>query len=85
MSKFSEQQLIEEKKEHKDSIRKEKLADFFYSLAKLSFAGVVIGAGMAWTQGKELGFWSIFLSISFGLCLTYQLASSANELLKYKE
>lgn len=43
MSNWSEQQEVKKEAKEKDKVRREKLAGLFFDLAKLSFAGLVIG------------------------------------------
>lgn len=62
-------------------VRREKLADFFYALAKLTFAGLVVGGIsplVTGTHGKVD--WAVFI---FGLVSTISMAWVANRILKY--
>lgn len=55
MGNFSAQQELRKEAREKDKSRKENLGKFFYDLAKLSFAGLVIGGITPWiSKGDEL-------------------------------
>lgn len=43
MGNWSERQEVKKEVKEKDKVRREKLAGLFFDLAKLSFAGLVIG------------------------------------------
>lgn len=43
MGSWSEQQEVNKEVKEKDKVRREKLAGLFFDLAKLSFAGLVVG------------------------------------------
>ena len=43
MGSWSEQQEVKKEVKEKDKVRREKLAGLFFDLAKLSFAGLVVG------------------------------------------
>ncbi len=54
MGNFSAQQELRKETREKDKSRKENLGKFFYDLAKLSFAGLVIGGITPWiSKGDE--------------------------------
>lgn len=56
MGNFSAQQELRKETREKDKSRKENLGKFFYNLAKLSFAGMVIGGITPWISKAELDF-----------------------------
>ena len=65
----------------KTKSRKEKLADYFYSLSKLIFAAMVLG-GMSSIITEKFSYTNIILMI-FGAIFTYLTAFLANRILKY--
>ena len=72
-------EACEERKE-KDRTRREKLAGFFYDLAKITFAGLVIGVLSPIMSGvNELSDWC---SLFIGVMLTVLSAMLANKILK---
>lgn len=56
MGNFSVQQELKKETRERDKSRKENLGKFFYDLAKLTFAGVVIGSITPWFTEKEIVF-----------------------------
>ncbi len=80
MGKWNEQQgLLRERKECERS-RKENLSKFFYDLAKLTFAGVVIGGIIPLFQKpNDLSQWSMVVT---GVFSTAMIAYFANNILK---
>ena len=70
-------------RDEKDKIktRKEKLADYFYSLSKLIFTAMVLG-GMSPILTDEFKS-TYFYMIIVGLISTYLTAYFANRILKY--
>lgn len=56
MGNFSAQQELRKETREKDKSRKENLGKFFYDLAKLSFAGLVIGGITPWISKGGLDF-----------------------------
>ena len=64
----------------KNKIRREKLVGFFYDIAKLSFAGLVVGFVMPiFSDVKNENNWYV---IVIGIVLTVLSASLANKILK---
>ena len=49
MGSWSEQQEVKKEVKEKDKVRREKLAGLFFDLAKLSFAGLVVGGIVSMT------------------------------------
>lgn len=80
MGKWSFQQEIRLERKERDRVRKENLSKFFYDLAKLIFAGMVI-VGLLPLYGNpfDLGNWAIVFT---GLITTSILAVFANNILK---
>lgn len=80
MSNFSEQQKARDKKETRDSTRREKLAGYFYDLSKLTFAGIVIGIIVPLlSESDNIAMWVAAL---LGIILTVSSAMLANKILK---
>lgn len=68
-------------RERTDKVRlkKEKLAGFFYDLAKLVFAGTIVTSIPAITNLKDVDAFTLF----FGVCGTSFMAWIANRILTY--
>ncbi len=80
MGKWIEQQNQQKETKEKDKTRREKLAGFFFDLAKLCFAGLVVGAITPLLTQTENGInWAIIIG---GIISTYWFAFSANNILK---
>lgn len=81
MSNFSEQQHAKTEAREKDRTRREKMAGFFYNLAQLTFAALVLGGLTPLYTNIRVGDmnWSVILS---GAILTCALAYTANKILK---
>ena len=80
MGKWSEQQEQLKEERTRNTTRREKLAGFFFDLAKLCFAGLVIGAITPLLTQTENGInWAIIIG---GIVSTYWFAVSANNILK---
>lgn len=80
MSNWSKQQ--EEKKEgkEKDRVRREKLAGFFFNLAQLTFAGLVLGGITPLYANVDTGInWYVLIA---GSIWTVMLAKVGNTILK---
>lgn len=56
MGNFSVQQELKKETRERDKSRKENLGKFFYDLAKLTFAGVVIGSITPWFTKESMAF-----------------------------
>ena len=65
----------------KTKSRKEKLADYFYDLSKLTFAALVLG-GLSSIITENFSYVNIILMIC-GAIFTYMTAFLANRILKY--
>lgn len=82
MSEFETKRKTADKVEQRNNVRKEKLAGFFYDLAKLIFAALVLGGlSPLLTDDKTIINWTIFI---LGLIATSSLALFANQILKYR-
>ena len=80
MSKFADNTEKRTAISNREYSRKEKMAGYFYDLSKLSFGGVVIGAGASWLGSKDD---SIYLYVLIlGLYITIGLAYTANRILR---
>lgn len=80
MGNFSIQQEKSRNTEERKRIRQDKLAGFFFDLAKLVFAGLVIGSiTPIFTEKFQLINLAFFSVGAYG---TYVIASFANKLLK---
>ena len=55
MGSWSEQQEVKKEVKEKDKVRREKLAGLFFDLAKLSFAGLVVGGIVSMKPDVILG------------------------------
>lgn len=80
MGKWSLQQELLRERRELNKIRKENLCKFCYDLAKLTFAGVVIG-GIIQLYGN-LYDWNLWIKVSMGILGTYLIAYFANKILK---
>ena len=80
MSDFSTQQNKTKEKKEKDKTRREKLASFFFNLAQLAFAGLVIG----WISplSDNAGNMQTWLVLIGGITFTIIFASIGNNILK---
>ena len=82
MSEFETKRKANEKVEQRNNLRREKLAGFFFDLAKLIFAALVLGGlSPLLTDDTKIINWSIFV---LGLIATSSLALFANQILKYR-
>ena len=82
MSEFKSNRKRTEKIEQRNNVRKEKLASFFYDLAKLIFATLGLGGlSPLLTNSDTIINLPIFI---LGLIATFSLAFFANQILKYK-
>ena len=80
MGNWDKQQEARKDTKEKDKVRREKLAGFFYDIAKLSFAGLVVGFVMPiFSDVKNENNWYV---IVIGIVLTVLSASLANKILK---
>ena len=80
MGKWIEQQNQQKETKEKDKTRREKLAGFFFDLAKLCCAGLVVGDITPLLTQTENGInWAIIIG---GIISTYWFAFSANNILK---
>lgn len=77
---WDKQQEDRKDTKEKNKIRREKLVGFFYDIAKLSFAGLVVGFVMPiFSDVKNENNWYV---IMIGIVLTVLSASLANKILK---
>ena len=82
MSEFETKRKANEKVEQRNNLRREKLAGFFFDLAKLIFAALVLGGlSPLLTDDTKIINWSIFV---LGLIAKSSLALFANQILKYR-
>ena len=82
MSEFESNRKRTEKIEQRNNVRKEKLASFFYDLAKLIFATLGLGGlSPLLTNSDTIINLQIFI---LGLIATFSLAFFANPILRYK-
>ncbi|MDO4179872.1 MAG: hypothetical protein Q4D36_01135 [Bacteroidales bacterium] len=80
MGNFMRQQEARKEGKEKDKVRREKLAGFFYDIAKLSFAGLVIGFVMPiFSDMRNENNWYVII---IGVVLTVLSALLANKILK---
>lgn len=81
MGSWSEQQEAKKEVKEKDKVRREKLAGLFFDLAKLSFAGLVIGGIVSIKPDNADYLIEIYRAI-IGCIFTISLARTANTILK---
>lgn len=82
MGNFMKQQEAMKEVKEKDKVRREKLAGFFFNLAQVVFAGLVIGGLSPLFKGDftySFNEWSVIVA---GLFFTGCLAGFANRILK---
>ena len=80
MSNFSRQMEERKDRKDKDKTRREKLAGFFYDLAKLCFGGLVVGSLISYSN-DGVNMYEITKTV-FGIASTMVLSKIANEILK---
>lgn len=81
MGSWIEQQEAKKEVKEKDKVRREKLAGLFFDLAKLSFAGLVIGGIVSMKPDSADYLIEIYRAI-IGCIFTISLARTANTILK---
>ena len=83
MGKYSEQIEIKKELKEKDKVRKEKLAEYFFSLSNTLFGSLVIGLSLMLLDESnifdEKAAWSMLIS---GLFMLIGLAKIGNNILK---
>ncbi len=80
MGKFVEQQKAKEEQNNRDRTSRENLGKFFYDLAKLSFATLVIGStASVIIKEDDVDSWII---ISIGAFVTYIFAYIGYKIIK---
>ena len=77
---WEKQQEIKREKREQDKIRKESLGKFFYDLAKLTFAAIVLGEMLV--LQKDISDFMSWYMICVGILQTYILAYIGNKILK---
>ena len=80
MGTWEKQQEIKREKREQDKIRKESLGKFFYDLAKLTFAAIVLGEILV--LQKDISDFMSWYMICVGILQTYILAYIGNKILK---
>ena len=80
MSKFAEGLKAREEAKIKNSLRREKLATYFYDLSKLSFGGSAFATVFAWINDIS-NYWYVVVFV-VGIAATVIFAVLANKLLK---
>lgn len=80
MEKWCIQQEVKRENRERQKTRRENLSKFFYDLAKLVFAGVVIG-GIIQLYGNPTD-WNLWVMVIMGTMVTYLVAYFANNILK---
>ena len=80
MGTYTKQIEQRQERKEKDKVRREKLAGFFYDLAKLSFAGLVIG-GITPAFSKE-EFTGVSMMLIFGSISSITFSVIATRILK---
>ena len=77
MSNFAQNIASKEKRQSHEWDRRNKLADYVYSLSKLCFGGLVIGEAVYWHNGEFS--WQMLI---MGIVLSISLAAVGNNILK---
>ena len=80
MSRFYDNTKAKEEVRVKNSLRREKLATYFFDLSKLSFGGSAFAAVFAWIN--DVGNYWYLVVLIVGLVATIIFAIFANKLLK---
>ena len=80
MGKFIEQQDKQKDLKERNKVRRETLGKFFYDLAKLSFAGLVIGWITPMSDNTDMGY-NIIVMLS-GVAFAFIFGIIGNEILK---
>lgn len=80
MGTWEKQQEIKREKREQGKIRKESLGKFFYDLAKLTFAAIVLGEMLV--LQKDISDFMSWYMICVGILQTYILAYIGNKILK---
>jgi hypothetical protein len=80
MSNFSDNNKVREEKRVKNSLRREKLASYFFDLSKLSFGGSAFATVFAWINDIT-NYWYVVV-FAVGMAATIIFAVMANKLLK---
>lgn len=81
MGNWSQQQEYKKEVKERDKSRRENLGKFFYDLAKLIFAGVVIGGIIPlYSDPTNIIQWSM---VATGFAFTILIATIANRIFKY--
>lgn len=80
MGNWEKQQDDNKDIRERDKVSRENLGKFFYDLAKLTFAAMVLGGGVSvFTDFTQINYWSL---MSFGLLTTVFLANVGFKILK---
>ncbi|MDD2952746.1 MAG: hypothetical protein PHC95_06250 [Parabacteroides sp.] len=80
MGNWSEQQEARKETKEKDKVRREKLAGFFFNLAQLTFAALVLGGITPIYANVEMGVnWYVLIA---GSIWTIMLAKVGNTILR---
>lgn len=83
MGKFIEQQEIKKETKEKDKVRREKLAEYFFSLSNTLFGSLVIGLSlMLLDESNIFNEKAAWLMLIFGLFMLIGLAKIGNNILK---
>ena len=83
MSKHSENEKQKEEQKHRESTRKEKLAEYFFSLSNTILGTLVIGVALLLIEtDKDISVWVTTTALFFGLIFSYALAKVGNNILK---
>ena len=80
MSNFSDNNKVREEVRVKNSLRREKLASYFFDLSKLSFGGSAFATVFAWINDIT-NYWYVVV-FAVGMAATIIFAVMANKLLK---
>ena len=83
MGKYSEQMEIKKEAKEREKTRKEKLAEYFFSLSNTTFGSLVIGVTLLMLQADaNYNVNVIFIMLAAGLLFFIVLAKIGNNILK---
>lgn len=82
MGNWSEQQEVKKEFKEKDKVRREKLASFFFDLAKVTYTVLVVGLLVTLFQNKLYTNYLMSALVVVGILLAFEFAKIGNNILK---
>ena len=83
MLTFSKQVEIKQERKEKDKVRKEKLAEYFFSLSNTILGSLILGVALLLLEnGNEYSWTIVSLVLVFGFIFLVVLAKIGNNILK---